>query len=95
MHAPVLMYSTPWCPYCVRARRLLDSKGVRYTDINVNDYAQGRQEMQARGGGQTVPQIWIGEHYVGGCDEMHALERAGKLDALLFPASTNQQGATS
>lgn len=86
-HAPVLMYTTRWCPYCIRARRLLDSKGVSYNDIDVDADPQGRQAMQARGGGHTVPQIWIGEHYVGGCDDLYALERAGRLDALLFPVS--------
>lgn len=83
--APVLMYTSAWCPYCIRAKRLLDSKGVQYTDIDVNDHPAAWDEIEERGGGSTVPQIWIGDHYVGGCDDMHALERAGKLDPLLFP----------
>lgn len=81
--ADVLMYTKPWCPYCVRARQLLKSKGVEFTDINVSGKPELRQEMETRSGRHTVPQIWIGETHVGGCDDLLALDRAGKLDALL------------
>ena len=81
--ADVLMYTKPWCPYCVRARQLLKSKGVGFTDINVSGKPELRQEMETRSGRHTVPQIWIGETHVGGCDDLLALDRAGKLDALL------------
>lgn len=77
------MYSTRWCPFCIRAKQLLGKKGVSVTDIDVGAEPQRRAEMMQRGGGHTVPQIWIGEHYVGGCDELHLLERQGRLDALL------------
>ena len=83
MTAPVLMYSTPWCPFCIRAKRLLDSRGVSYTDIDVAREPARRGEMIERSGRRTVPQIWIGDHHVGGCDELFALERAGRLDELL------------
>lgn len=86
MAAEVLLYGTAWCPYCIRARRLLDSKGVHYTDIDIDETPGAREEMQRRGGGHTVPQIWIGTQHIGGCDDLHALDRAGRLDALLFPA---------
>lgn len=81
--ATVVMYTTPWCPYCIRARGLLDDKGVAYTDINVSGNATLRDEMEQRSGRHTVPQIWINEQHVGGCSELMALERAGKLDAIL------------
>lgn len=81
---PVLMYCTDVCPYCRMADRLLASKGV--TDINrikVDREAGRREEMMARTGRYTVPQIFVGEHHVGGYDDLSALDRAGKLDALL------------
>lgn len=77
------MYTTSWCPFCRRAKSLLVSKAVRLHEIDVDRVAGGRQEMMERSGRRTVPQIWIGPHHVGGCDELFALERAGKLDALL------------
>ncbi len=81
---PVTLYTTPICPYCVAAKRLLDSKGVEYTDIDVMANPDLRAEMMQRAGGRhTVPQIFVGETHVGGCDELHQLERAGKLDPLL------------
>ena len=79
----VVMYSTPWCPYCMRARNLLQSKGVTFNDINVSGNPQLRQKMEDLSGAHTVPQIWVGTTHVGGCDELYALERAGKLDDLL------------
>lgn len=81
--ADVLLYTTRWCPFCVRALRLLDGKGVAYTNIDVGAEPARRAEMMARAGRHTVPQIWIGDTHVGGCDELYALERAGKLDPLL------------
>ncbi len=80
----VEIYSTSWCGYCARARGLLRKKGVAYVDIDVEVEPDRRDEMIARsGGGMTVPQIFIDGAYVGGSDELAALERAGKLDALL------------
>jgi glutaredoxin 3 len=84
MSAPkVVMYVTDWCPYCMRARALLASKGVEPLEIDVEAVPGGREEMRARSGRDTVPQIFIGERHVGGCDELHALEADGSLDALL------------
>jgi glutaredoxin 3 len=77
------MYTTDWCPYCARARGLLEKKGVTYTEIDVDVVPGARTEMTARGGGDTVPQIFIGGQPLGGSDELHALEAAGRLDPLL------------
>ncbi len=81
--ASVLMYSTGFCPYCVRARLLLERKGVNYQDIRVDLEPALRAEMIQRSGRTSVPQIFIGEVHVGGCDDMYALEREGRLDPLL------------
>lgn len=75
------MYGASWCPYCARARKLLTAKGVAFEEIDVD--ATGREEMIRRSGRSTVPQIFIGDTHVGGSDDLHALEAAGKLDALL------------
>ncbi len=80
--ATVIIYTTAWCPYCVRAKKLLDSKNVKYTEINVSEPA-ARAKMVDLTGGSTVPQIVINDQALGGCDELHALERSGKLDELL------------
>lgn len=78
------MYSTAVCPYCVNAERLLNSKGVTsITKIRVDLEPEKRAEMMQRTGRRTVPQIYIGERHVGGCDDLYALDRAGELDALL------------
>ena len=78
------MYVTDWCPFCRRAKALLRSKGVaEIEEIHVQLDGQGGTELQAKTGGRTVPQIYIGGRHVGGCDELHALERAGELDSLL------------
>ncbi|MBI5041127.1 MAG: glutaredoxin 3 [Gammaproteobacteria bacterium] len=82
----VIMYSTGFCPYCVRARMLLDHKGVAYTDIRVDLEPGLRVEMIQRSGRTSVPQIFIDDFHVGGCDDMYALEQQGKLDPLLAPA---------
>ncbi len=80
----VEVYATPTCPYCHAAKRLLVQKGVEFTEINVAREPERRIEMTERSnGGRTVPQIFIGETHVGGCDDLYALENAGKLDALL------------
>ena len=80
----VTVYTTPICPYCVRAKALLGKKGVAYNEVDVMMDAKARDEMLAKSGGaRTVPQIFIGETHVGGCDELYALERDGKLDPLL------------
>lgn len=82
--ANVELYTSPFCGFCMRAKALLDHKGVDYTDIDVMMDPGKRQEMMSRSGGRhTVPQIFIGEEHIGGCDELLALERAGKLDPLL------------
>jgi len=78
------MYATGWCPYCLRAEALLRSRGVTEIEkIRVDLEPERRKEMIARTGRRTVPQIYIGETHVGGCDELHALDRAGKLAPLL------------
>ncbi|MFZ6050142.1 glutaredoxin 3 [Pseudomonas sp. CR3202] len=79
----IVIYSSAWCPYCIRAKHLLDSKGVRYEEISVDGNPAVRAEMTRKAGRTSVPQIWIGQTHVGGCDDLYALERAGKLDALL------------
>ncbi|MCP5078599.1 MAG: glutaredoxin 3 [Psychromonas sp.] len=80
--ATVIIYTTAWCPYCTRAKQLLESKQVDYTDINVSE-AQAREKMTTLTGGTTVPQIVINDQATGGCDELYALERSGELDKLL------------
>jgi len=77
------MYSTGWCPYCIRARTLLQSKGAQLDEIDVEERPEARSEMAARSGRQTVPQIFIGATHVGGCDDLYALDAAGGLDPLL------------
>jgi glutaredoxin 3 len=79
----VTMYATQFCPYCLRAERLLQSKGVAFEKIRVDLEPQRRVEMMERTKRRTVPQIYIGDHHVGGYDDLAALERAGRLDALL------------
>ncbi|MCY1276932.1 Glutaredoxin 3 [compost metagenome] len=81
--AEIVVYSSAWCPYCIRAKQLLDKKGVKYEEINVDGNPAVRAEMTRKAGRTSVPQIWIGQTHVGGCDDLYALERAGKLDALL------------
>lgn len=82
--ADVTIYTRMMCGYCAAAKRLLDSKGVAYTEHDASFSNDLRQEMIQRAGGRsTFPQIFIGEVHVGGSDDLHALERAGRLDALL------------
>lgn len=78
------IYTSPLCGFCHAAKRLLTSKGISFSEIDVARDPQRRQEMLARANGRhTVPQIFIGETHIGGCDELYALERSGKLDPLL------------
>ena len=82
--AAVTIYTRPMCPYCVRAVSLLKKKGVSFDEIDAGFDVKKKKEMVDRANGaRTFPQIFIGETHVGGCDEMMALERAGKLDDLL------------
>jgi glutaredoxin 3 len=81
--ASVLVYSTRICPYCMMAKRLLQSKGVAYDEVLVDVDPARREEMMQRTGRRTVPQIFIGSTHVGGYDELAALDRADKLDPLL------------
>ena len=84
----VKIYTTPICPYCVRAMALLKKKGAEIDEVDVFSDAGARAEMEAKSHGcRTVPQIFVGETHVGGCDDLYELECAGKLDSLL-------QGAT-
>ena len=83
MTKPVDIYTTPICPYCFRAKRLLDAKGVGYNEIDVMRDSEKRGEMMRRSGRRTVPQIFIGGTHVGGSDELYALDQAGRLDKLL------------
>ena len=80
---PVTIYTTAWCPYCHRAKALLTRKGVTFEEIDVTMDAKTRAVMAEKAGQHTVPQIWIGDTHVGGSDDLHALDRAGRLDALL------------
>jgi glutaredoxin 3 len=82
--AEVTIYSTQVCPYCVKAKQLLSSKGVNYKEIDISQDPALVEEAQTRSGGRrTVPQIFIGDYHVGGCDDLFALDSAGELDALL------------
>ena len=83
MEPVVTLYTTRFCPYCVRAKNLLDEKNVAYNDIAVDADPGLRQEMMSRSGRRTVPQIWIGEQHVGGFDDLWELQRQGGLDELL------------
>lgn len=83
MTVPVIVYSTAVCPYCVRAERLLESKGVSVQKIRVDLDPEERIKMMERTGRRTVPQIYVGETHVGGFDDLYALDQAGKLDPLL------------
>jgi glutaredoxin 3 len=80
----VEIFTTRWCPYCHSAKALLKGKGIAFTEVDVSGDWDGRQKMIQRANGRTtVPQIFVGNSHVGGCDDLHALERAGKLDPLL------------
>lgn len=81
--AKVIMYCSDWCPFCIRAKTLLQKKGIAFEEIRVDGKPDVRAQMAKKAGRTSVPQIWIDELHVGGCDELFALERAGKLDALV------------
>ena len=82
--ASIIIYTKAFCPYCTRAKRLLDDKGAAYDEIDISMGGPKRQEMLAKSNGRTtVPQIFIGDTHVGGSDDLAALEREGRLDALL------------
>ena len=81
--AEVVIYTTQICPYCVRAKQLLSRKGVEYKEVDVSHDAEQRMQLVQRTRQRTVPQIFIGERHIGGCDDLYALERAGQLDPLL------------
>ena len=80
---PVTIYTTSWCPYCASAKALLTRKGVDFHEIDVDRVDGARETMIGRAGRTSVPQIFIGDDHVGGCDDLHALERGGRLDPLL------------
>lgn len=79
----IVIYSTKICPYCVRAKMLLDSKGAIYREVDVTDEAERAKMMEKAGGKRSVPQIFIGDRHIGGCDDLYALDSKGKLDKLL------------
>jgi glutaredoxin 3 len=79
----VTLYVSDWCPYCQRAKGLLTQKQVAFSEINIEDDAKLREEMIARSSQRTVPQIFIGDKHVGGCDDLFELDRSGELDRLI------------
>ena len=84
MAANIEIYTWSTCPFCIRAKRLLDKKGVEYTEYCLDGDEAGRDKMTERTGGpRSVPQIFIDDKYIGGCDDIHALDRQGGLDPLL------------
>ncbi len=81
--AVVTVYVSDWCPYCERAKGLLNQKNVPFSEINVEDEPKFREEMMARSKRRTVPQIFIGDKHIGGCDDLFELDRSGELDRLI------------
>ncbi len=91
---PVEIYTTRWCPYCHMAKALLTRKGISFSEIDVGRERERRAEMIQRAKGRTtVPQIFIGAVHVGGCDDLHDLEHAGKLDPLLAGDGNAQEAS--
>jgi glutaredoxin 3 len=80
----VIMYSTRFCPYCNNAKALLSNKGIEFEDISIDGKPELREEMTRKSGRHTVPQIWIGDEHIGGCDELFSLERSNSLDILMY-----------
>ena len=83
MSKEIYLYSSRLCPYCTQAKRLLEQKGLKYRELLVDGNPELRQEAMQRSGQRTVPQIWVGDTHVGGCDDLFALERANALNSLL------------
>jgi glutaredoxin 3 len=83
MSVPVTIYTTPICPYCYRAKALLKHKGAAFEEIDVFMDSKARSEMEQKSGRRTVPQIFIGDKHIGGCDDLMELDSEGKLDPLL------------
>ncbi|HEY3814801.1 MAG TPA: glutaredoxin 3 [Caulobacteraceae bacterium] len=81
--SPVVIYTRPFCGFCERAKALLERKGVAFEEIEASMDPEVRKQMQERSGRMTYPQIFVGDHHVGGCDELMTLERDGELDKLL------------
>jgi glutaredoxin 3 len=79
----VTLYVSDWCPYCERAKGLLTRKNVDFREVNIEDDAKLREEMVARSNRRSVPQIFIGDTHVGGCDDLFELDRSGTLDRLI------------
>jgi glutaredoxin 3 len=79
----IVVYATGWCPYCQRVRGLLTKKGLEFTEIDVDEGGKLREEMIVRSGRRTVPQIFVGDKHVGGCDDLFALDGSGELDRLI------------
>jgi glutaredoxin 3 len=80
---PVMIYTKSWCPYCSAAKDLLKQKNVAFTEIPVKNSAEQAAMAKKANGRNTVPQIWIGERHIGGCDDLYALDSRGELDSLL------------
>ena len=80
--APITIYTTAWCGYCQRAKRLLQEKNLAFTEIDVDNTPGMREEMMTRSGRRTVPQVFIGTRHVGGCDDLYALDRSGELERI-------------
>jgi glutaredoxin 3 len=82
---PITIYTTHLCPYCHAAKRLLTQKAVSFQEIDVSGRARDREALRVKAGGRTsVPQIWIGDTHIGGCDDLYALEAEGRLDPMLY-----------
>ncbi len=79
----IIIYSKEICPYCVKAKALLNRKGVKFSEIKITDEATKEEMLKKSGGRMSVPQIFINDRHIGGCDDLYALDAAGKLDELL------------
>ncbi|WP_319200752.1 glutaredoxin 3 [uncultured Ilyobacter sp.] len=92
MKKEITIYIKKTCPYCIRAKMLLDSKKVNYTEIDIEEHPEQREVMITRSNGRkTVPQIFIDEFHVGGCDDLFALDNSKRLDSLLNPSDTREE----
>ncbi len=93
--AGVVVFTTRFCGYCLRAKALLERKGIDYQEIPVDTDREARRRMERLAGARSVPQIFIHGRHVGGCDQLYALERAGRLDPLLDPPEAGDGGEAS